>query len=263
MYPYFLFQVPLIGQLSIPAYSLFAFIGLFFAMVFFYLRLQKKNIAFSRFLILMAFMITGVALGSKALFIITQIPEIIRDFSLQKTFYIIWTSGFVFYGGMFGAIVGAYLFTRFFHLPSQAFIDLLIPGFPLFHFWGRIGCFFAGCCYGKVSTWGFPLYGNPHVLHIPVQLFEALCLCLIFTVFLLFEKRGLPAGRLTILYLFSYSICRFALEFFRGDTIRGIWFGLSTSQWISLGIVLFTVHYLFKAKPWKNYKISNLYSTNN
>ena len=59
MYPYFLFQVPLIGQLSIPAYSLFAFIGLFFAMVFFYLRLQKKNIAFSRFLILMALLASG------------------------------------------------------------------------------------------------------------------------------------------------------------------------------------------------------------
>ena len=200
-------------------------------------------------------MIVGVALGSKALFIITQIPEIIRDFSLPKTIYIIWTSGFVFYGGMLGAIAGAYLFAQFFHLPSQAFVDLLIPGFPLFHFWGRIGCFFAGCCYGKVSTWGFPLYGDPHVLHIPVQLFEALCLCLIFTALLLFEKRELPAGSLMILYLFGYSICRFALEFFRGDAIRGIWLGLSTSQWISLGIVLFTVHYLFKVKPWKNHKI--------
>ena len=255
MHPYFLIQIPFVGQLSFPAYSLFAFIGLFFAMVFFYLRLQKKNIAFSHFLILMVFMIVGVVLGSKALFILTQIPEIIRDFSLQKALYVIWTSGFVFYGGMFGAIVGAYLFARFSYIPYQAFIDLLIPGFPLFHIWGRIGCFFAGCCYGRVSTWGFPLHGDPHVLHIPVQLFEALCLCLIFAALLLFEKRGLPAGGLTVLYLWGYSICRFALEFFRGDAIRGIWYGLSTSQWISLGIILFVMYYLFKVKVGKRRKI--------
>lgn len=236
MCPYITFYLPHLGIFFIPSYSLFAFVGLFFTMVFLNTRLQKREISFERFLILMLFMGLGVGLGSKALFIFTKIPEILQEFSLQKTLYIIWTSGFVFYGGLLGAIAGIWCFAHLFRIPFHSLLEVIVPGFPLFHFWGRIGCFFAGCCYGQAASWGIPLAAEPGIPRIPIQLIEAACLALIFIGLLLLECT--KGSRLSLLkcYLLSYSVCRFILEFFRGDEVRGIWFGLSTSQWISAGI---------------------------
>ena len=248
MCPYITLQLPYLGTFYIPSYSFFAFVGLFFTMVFLNGRLQKREISFERFLILMLFMGLGVGVGSKALFILTKIPEILQDFSLQKTLYIIWTSGFVFYGGLLGAVAGSWCFAHLFRIPFYSLMEVIVPSFPLFHFWGRIGCFFAGCCYGREASWGVPLSSEPGIPRIPIQLIEAACLALIFIGLLLLERT--KSGRLSLLkcYLLSYSVCRFVLEFFRGDEVRGIWFGLSTSQWISAGIFCSTMAILIVRK---------------
>lgn len=242
MYPYLEFQIPSLGEFVMPSYALFAFIGLFFAMVFLYFRLQKQGVSFYYFLLLMTILVIGVALGSKALFVITKLPEITQDFTIKKTFYIVWTSGFVFYGGLFGAIAGACLFAKIFSAPRGHILNTIVPAFPLFHFWGRIGCFFAGCCYGKEAPWGIALHAEPNIPRIPVQLFEAVCLLLIFAVLIFAEHKENLHASLLDCYLSLYSICRLILEFFRGDTVRGIWAGLSTSQWISLGILAFILY---------------------
>ena len=239
MCPYLIFQLPYLGEFVIPSYALFAFVGLFFTMVFLYFRLQKRGMPFYHFLLLMLILVIGVALGSKALFVMTKLPEILQDFTLEKAIYIIWTSGFVFYGGLFGAIIGACLFARIFSIPLKPFLDIIVPGFPLFHFWGRIGCFFAGCCYGKEATWGVAMHMEPDIPRIPVQLFEAACLLLIFGVLLLIDHKANISISPLVCYFLLYSMCRFVLEFFRGDDVRGIWGVLSTSQWISLGILAF------------------------
>ena len=117
MCPYLIFQLPYLGEFVIPSYALFAFVGLLFTMVFLYFRLQKRGMPFYHFLLLMLILVIGVALGSKTLFVMTKLPEILQDFTLGKAIYIIWTSGFVFYGGLFGAIIGACLFARILSIP--------------------------------------------------------------------------------------------------------------------------------------------------
>ncbi len=238
MYP--VIHIPFFGILTFhfPAYALFAFAGLLFLMLFLYFRVKQISMDFRMFLLMILCMAVGVGIGSKALFVVTKLPEILNDFSPARALYIVITSGFVFYGGLLGAILGLYLFGRCQHLSFHTLSQIVAPGFPLFHFWGRLGCFFAGCCYGKEAAWGIPMEKEPDIPRIPIQLFEACCVLLIFLLLLWLERVFKGEAPLLNVYLLLYALCRFILEFFRGDTVRGIWRGLSTSQWISLFIVL-------------------------
>ena len=226
---------------SIPSYGLFGSFGLFSMMMIIYIR--KKEISFFDYLILMGSMVLGAALGSKLLFFITQIPDIIAHFSIKYLFFKIITGGFVFYGGLFGAILGCCIFTKIQKYDVDKMLNLVAPGYAIFHAFGRIGCFFAGCCYGKSANWGIALWNEPEVLRIPVRLIESgFLFCLVF-VLLRREKAG--KTDLFIIYIISYAVFRFFIEFWRGDTLRGIWWGLSTSQLISLIILaVFLIHRL-------------------
>ena len=186
---------PYIG--GIPAYGIFSSIGLFCMMMMLYLR--NKKLSFREYLFLMASMIIGVGIGSKILFIATQIPDIIANFSMKYMINKIITSGFVFYGGLFGAILGCVIFSKLFKYNVRDMLNFVSPGYSSFHACGRIGCFFAGCCYGKVSTWGFPLWNEPEILRIPVQLIEAIFLLSMTLFLLILEKKG--KGNIFEIYL--------------------------------------------------------------
>ncbi len=153
-------------------------------------------------------------------------------------------SGGVFYGGLIGAIVAAVVFLRIRRLDFWAVADAVAPSIALGQAIGRLGCFAAGCCWGKEChlPWaitftnpiaeqnvGVPL-GVP--LH-PTQLYEAIGTLLLFGLLLLFEKRRF-SGETFARYVIGYALLRGAIELFRGDP-RGEVFGLmSTSQFIAL-----------------------------
>lgn len=143
----------------------------------------------------------------------------------------------VFYGGLIGGacVVLLYVYTSKLDLWEMA--DILIPSVLLFHVFGRIGCFCAGCCYGIEAKWGVALFeaiNAPNgVPLIPVQLLEAFFNLLILVVFLIKRPERRCKGILLPFYLILYAIGRFVLEFYRGDAGRGV-FLLSVSQWISL-----------------------------
>ena len=114
---------------------------------------------------------------------------------------------------------------------------------------GRIGCFLAGCCYGKETERVFSVifqnseYAPNHVALIPTQLYSSGLDFLHFLLLLLIARNKKADGQVTACYLIFYSIGRFVIEFFRGDIIRGSVGILSTSQFISIftgiaGIVL-------------------------
>ena len=226
------------AKFIIPSYSVFTILGLFFAMIVLYIRIEKIKPDFKRYLLLCGMMGAGVVIGSKMVFTITQLPVIIENFSVKFLIYKIIMSGFVFYGGLFGAIIGLKLYSEIMKTDFHILTDIIAPIFPLFHAFGRIGCFFAGCCYGKDIYWGIAMEFSPKVPRIPVQLIESGYLFFI-TGFLFLLEKKMHKGNLLFVYLFLYSIGRFILEFFRGDIIRGYWYGLSTSQWISVLILLF------------------------
>lgn len=222
-----------IGQ-GIPTYTIFSTMGLFFMMMVIYLR--NKIFDFLEYLEFIAILAIGAGIGSKVLFIITQIPDIVEHFSLRYMCYKVVTSGFVFYGGLIGAIEGTILFAHIKQLPKKEVLQLATPGYSIFHAVGRIGCFFAGCCYGKVTSWGFALWNEPGVKRIPVQLIESVYLFILTIILLKNENKW--RDKIFEVYMVSYAMFRFVIEFFRGDSIRGIWGCFSTSQWIAILIVI-------------------------
>ena len=148
-------------------------------------------------------------------------------------------------GGIFAGAL--YVRKKGFALPEWA--DLLAPAIPLFHFFGRIGCFLGGCCYGVPCSFGFTYTHNlieqaNGVSRFPIQLVEAAFNLALFVLLWTLQKKGKFQGKRLVLYLLCYSVGRFVFEFGRGDTYRGIWFGLSTSQYISVGLFLVAVVFL-------------------
>ncbi len=245
MYPYI--------HIILPSYTVMAFIGGFFALVFLYFRLEKYKIEFTYFIKLFLVAMVSCLIGSKTLFIITKLPDLFSDFSMKNLILTILQSGFVFYGGLFGVIFGLYFYTRKDNSLRERVFRFAVPAFPLFHAFGRIGCLLAGCCYGKEL--------NPHITilgaefaRIPVPIFESVFEFVMFGVIVLITHKKFEINTLP-LYLICYAVFRFFNEFLRGDELRGIFFGLSTSQWISIAIIIF---YIFKMLKFKiNQSVSN------
>lgn len=125
---------------------------------------------------------------------------------------------------------------------------VIVPAIPLAHAIGRIGCFLAGCCYGRIVDtpisvcYHNPIGGAPVGVPVfPIQLVESACNILVFVILLIYTRKRLKAGSVLFLYAILYGIERFCLEYFRADEIRGIFLGLSTSQWISIAMIIFGI----------------------
>lgn len=152
--------------------------------------------------------------------------------------------GITFYGGLIGAVVCMYLLLKFSkkktcYTVKEWFDNLTIP-LIVFHFFGRIGCFLGGCCYGKNtdSVFGvsFPDNAEAGIIHngakcYPTQLFEAFSLVLIFVLVLFVQSKF-------EIYLCGYAVSRFIIEFFRGDNRGTYLLGLSPAQVISILILV-------------------------
>lgn len=147
--------------------------------------------------------------------------------------------GMVFYGGLFGAVVGAVMYIRVLKLPYFPYMDAMAFCIPLFHGFARIGCFLGGCCYGVECEIGF-VYHNAlepsanGVSRFPVQLLESGLEFILFGVLVTLYIRRKCSGKLMYVYMLSYAVVRFLDEFLRGDKIRGFVGSLSTSQFISV-----------------------------
>ena len=160
-------------------------------------------------------------------------------------------SGGVFYGGLILAVIVALWYIRRHKLPMWTTCDIFAPGIALGHVIGRLGCFLAGCCYGKETTVAWSVVftdpfaaanaGTPLGVHLhPTQLYESFAEGLILVGLLYFEKKGRSfPGRTFWGYMLAYGVTRFIIEFFRGDAGRGLYFqdAVSLSQSISIVLV--------------------------
>jgi phosphatidylglycerol---prolipoprotein diacylglyceryl transferase len=157
-------------------------------------------------------------------------------------------SGGVFYGGLIAGVLVALWYLRRHRMPVWSVTDVFAPGIALGHVVGRMGCFFAGCCYGRptdvpwaitfTSPFAAENVGTPlHTALHPAQLYEAGAELLILIVLLATERRGRPfPGRTFWGYMLLYGISRFVVEIYRGDP-RGMVGVFSTSQFVSVLIV--------------------------
>ncbi len=231
-----------IGSFTIHTYGLMTAIGIITAYLSMEYRIRKNGFDHTKvFWFVIWCLIFGYA-GSKILYFLTILPQIAADPSLILRSL---ADGWVVYGGIIGGILGAWLYCRKNKLPALRYFDIGLASVALAQGFGRIGCFFAGCCYG-VETDGFCAVTFTHsdfapngVPLVPTQLISSaldflLCLLLV----LAYRQKKNRPGQCTALYLICYGIGRFVLEFFRGDLIRGSVGTLSTSQFISIFIVI-------------------------
>jgi phosphatidylglycerol:prolipoprotein diacylglycerol transferase len=186
----------------------------------------------------------GAVAGARVLYVVVQWPEFWGpdappDLGARLLNMVaVWRGGLVFYGGFIGAFAASLVFLKSRRLPVWSYGDVLAPALALGQVTGRLGCWFNGCCYGRVSaSCGvvFPAVGD-NLPHLPTMLYES-AFCLVLAGFLTwFWRRKRYAGQVFWLYALLYALWRFGIEFIRGDSERGVLFSaaLSPSQWISL-----------------------------
>lgn len=225
---------------------------------------RRYHAAFEDILMCMVFIGIGLLIGGHIMYGITHIPQLadmvmhISEYSGKEIIFKLAEcfGGMVFYGGFIGATISVLLYTRFCNtsITRNQALDLFGMSIPLFHTFGRIGCFFGGCCYGKESTWGFVVHDNAlvpelnDVVRIPIQLIEAGCNFIIFLILFILVKKNIKEGKIIFMYMLIYPVVRFTTEFFRGDAIRGFFLGISTSQWISIILFIIGVYQIFIKK---------------
>lgn len=168
-------------------------------------------------------------------------------------------NGFVFFGSLLFCIPTMLVYFKKNRLPIWGMLDIMAITTCIVHMFGRVGCFFAGCCYGLPTNvpWGIT-FTHPHsharpldtLLH-PSQLYSVFSLAIITSVLWYLKKRKQFEGQLFLIYLMLYSAFRIVLEIFRGDYQRGYIFNdtITHSQFIGLLIIFFTAFiYYFRIK---------------
>ncbi|MFZ4795006.1 MAG: prolipoprotein diacylglyceryl transferase [Blastocatellia bacterium] len=223
-------------------------------------------------------------IGSKLLLVITEWNLYYRDNPRQIFSLDFFRSGGVFYGGFLGAVLASVVATRIYKLPWWRVADACAPGIAIGTSIGRLGCFAAGCCWGKPTTaaigvhftekahelTGVPLIvahlrnpveqsawaeklGEllaPIDLH-PTQLYESVATLLLAILLLVLFRRRQFAGQVILVYATLYAILRFIIEYWRDDW-RGEVFFLSTSQFLAIIIaVLSVVAYAIFHARWR------------
>lgn len=244
---------------SLPTYSLLLLVGTAAAWCFFHRRVRARQENPGRWEQAFLWGALGALLGAKVLYLLPRLPQLQADLPLLATSPVVFSArylsgGFVFYGGLLGALAAAWLFCRRQGEFARLGADL-VPAIPLLHAFGRVGCFLAGCCYGIHAPAGWPgisfhrsLLAPNGVPLIPVQLFEAAGVFLLFLLLARLSRRGWQGDSLLLLYLAAYAPFRFLLEFLRGDAYRGFLGPFSTSQALSLAILAVVLPLLLHRK---------------
>lgn len=244
-----------IGPLTIYGYGLMVAIAIIAAYLVSEIRAKKKGLDFEHIFTLTIWCLVGGVLGSKLLYFITIWKEVVANPAIILDFQ----NGFVVYGGIIGGILAGFLYCKYKKWNFLEYFDLVMPQIALAQGIGRIGCFLAGCCYGK-ETDGVGIvfhesaYAPNGVKLVPTQLYSAAFDIGLFAALLLLDKKKKAHGQVAGAYLVLYSIGRFIMEFFRGDVERGSVGALSTSQFISIFLVVAGVLVFFLAGRKKEAK---------
>lgn len=243
-----------IGPFTVYGYGLMIALGVVAAYITVSKRAPKFQLNPDLVFDLAIFCLLGGLIGSKLLYWITILPEILEDPSRILDSL---ANGFVVYGGIIGGILGGFLFCHLKKINFLQYFDLVMPSVALAQGFGRIGCFLAGCCYGMETDSAchviFPAgsLAPAGVPLLPTQLFSAGLDFAHFFVLCWFASRKKADGQVAALYLIFYSIGRFILEYFRGDLERGSVGTFSTSQFISLFILAAGIGIFVGVQAWK------------
>ncbi len=261
-----------IGPITIYTYGFFFALGILSGFMLSLKLIKREHLDKRKISDLIFYSILIALIGAKLSLFLLEIKYYLKYTSEIK--YLL-TSGGTFYGGLIFGLFFAFWYIRKHKLNYKAILDISGPSIALGHFFGRLGCFFAGCCFGRPAgdsiigvifknTFAHNHTGVPINISIyPTQLMEAALNLLNFIILLFAFKKKKFEGQIFVMYIFNYSIIRFFVEYFRGDLDRGYIFGgvshaftsLSIPQFISIiGIIFsFILYFKFKKKSDKKY----------
>ena len=212
------------------AYGLFAATGCILAVLWLKGRRAELGLTENAFWAAMWSLVLGATVGAKALFVALGWEHYARG---ELRFWADFRVGFVFMGGLLGAVVAGWAFVRLRGLSFLRGADYVAVAAPMGHAVGRIGCFVNGCCHGH----------PPH----PVQLYEAAMLALIAWccrwALARVEQGGLARGAPFWLYLLLYGVARVLLDPLRADGRPERFLGLSHQQGLALALIAVALAY--------------------
>ncbi len=232
----------LFGPLYVNSYGLAIGIALIiFTLCLKYDEKRAELISYDLFLHLLSWGILVGIVGGRLLYAVSEW----HMFNHSVEIFALWQGGFSILGTIIALSFVMPWMIRRYRIPTLALLDRCALYAPLVQAISRIGCFFAGCCYGAPSTvyWAItyadvdsiaPLYCSLH----PTQLYSSFLFFLIFIfLFCFIQYRVYKPGNILFWYLFLQSIERFFVDFFRGDRIYSTMMTIfSLYQWIALTI---------------------------
>ena len=199
-------------------------------------------------------LISAIA-GSRLLYIVVEYKEYISN---PLRIFKVWEGGLVFYGGFIIAMAVVIIYIKKNEMSLWKVGDILAPSVAIGQGVGRLGCFFAGCCYGRETDvpWAV-IFKNPNTLapmdvHLhPTQLYDSANGFIIFAALLILRKFKKFDGQLFWTYTLLYAVGRFIVEIFRGDERGFVTASLSTSQFIAIPLFAVSIVMLIKLKRRK------------
>ena len=227
-----------IGPITIHGYGAMIALGILCCIALGTYRAKKCSLNPEAVLDIAIYGVLAGFVGAKLMYVIVEFPAF-----LKNPMSVLGSEGFVVYGGIIMGVLAAIVYCKIKKLIFLEYFDLCMPSVALAQGFGRIGCFLAGCCYGREtdSCLGvvFPESGlaPAGVKLLPTQLFSAVGDFLLMAILLAYSKKAKHTGDLGAMYMLLYGVGRFCIELLRNDE-RGAVGILSTSQFISVIIVI-------------------------
>ena len=244
-----------IGPLDIHTYGVFVALGFMVGLWVAARRAPREGIPSEQIADLGMWLIISGMLGGKLFHILFFWSDFVTAWRTEGLRSL--REGFVFYGGFIAATLTAVAYARLKRLPLAKLTDVLAPSVALGHMFGRLGCFFNGCCYGKACALPWAVkFPPPHLMagipvH-PTEIYEALGNLGIFVGLSLYYRHKRFDGQIWWFYVLSYGLLRFVVEFFRGDYDVRFFGVLTIGQLIALlliGIAATALTLFWKPRP--------------
>jgi phosphatidylglycerol:prolipoprotein diacylglycerol transferase len=240
------------GPVRIFTYGFFLAVGFVIAIFLAGREAKRQGLPAGRFFDLCFYIILASLVGSRLLYVLTELPYFLAN---PLDIFVLWKGGLIFHGGLILGLIVAFYYMHRHQMPWRTTFDSLAVGMPVGQIFGRIGCFMAGCCYGKPSDLPWAVtFTDPETLcpikealH-PSQLYEALLLVPVFAVLYWFRTRKRFQGQLLLTYFCLAGSVRFIVEFFRHPyDYRGplLFGGMPATQVFALGVSLISGLLLF------------------
>ncbi len=230
-----------IGPLTLHTYGFFVALGFLLALTWTHREGLRRGLNPEIFHDLFFYIVISALVGARLFYVALNFSFFRNDPIAALR---LWEGGLVFYGGFLTAVPVFIWRVRRWRKPVLEILDVATPGLVLAQAVGRLGCLSAGCCYGKSCANGLAITFSDPISHAPLnqplhptQIYHSIADIAIFAILFFLSRRNIRRGTLVVVYMLFYGLLRFTVEFWRGDP-RGFLYSFSTSQWISLGLII-------------------------